>query len=209
MRPAARARLVLLLLLVALGSQGQTGTAETHRHSHEAPDAQDARRGESIYQLGASLRDRTGARAGLDVFRGHPVIISMFYAPCPDACPLLIEEIRQLESGLPAAVRADLRVVLVSLDPERDTPEALDRLARARGVRGERWRLLAGEDDAVREVAAVLGIKFRRLPDGSINHSTVITLLDRAGRIDARIDGLGQSKADLAARLRAMGRTAH
>ena len=204
MRRSTRLPLALLLLLAAAGNGTPARATDSHHHAHEAPEPGEARRGESIYQLAGSLRDQTGARVGLDVFRGHPVLVSMFYASCPDACPLLIEEIRQLESTLPAPVRADLRVLLVSLDPARDTPDALGRLARARGIGSERWRLLTAEDDFVRDIAAVLGVKFRQLPDGTINHSTVIALLDRAGRIDLRLDGLGQPKAALAARLRAI-----
>ena len=200
MRRSASVPLVLLLLLAPVPARA----TDPRPHAHETPEPGETQRGESIYQLAGALRDQTGASARLDVFRGHPVLVSMFYASCPDACPLLIEEIRQLESTLPAPVRADLRILLVSLDPARDTPEALAHLARARGIGSERWRLLTAEDDVIREVAAVLGVKFRRLPDGTINHSTVITLLDRTGRIDLRIDGLGQPNAALAARLRAV-----
>jgi protein SCO1 len=206
MRRSGRAPLVLLLLLAAAGTGTPARATDTHHHAHEALESGETWSGESIYQLAGALRDQTGARVGLDLFRGHPVLVSMFYASCPDACPLLIEEIRQFESTLPAPVRADLRVLLVSLDPARDTPEALGRLARARRIGSARWRLLTAEDDVVREIAAVLGVKFRQLPDGSINHSTVLALLDRAGRIDLRLDGLGQPKATLAARLRAISR---
>jgi protein SCO1/2 len=201
---STRAPLGLLLLLAIAATGPPARATDTPHHAHEAAEPGEARRGESVYQLAGSLRDQTGARVGLDVFRGHPVLVSMFYASCPDACPLLIEEIRQFESTLPVSVRADLRVLLVSLDPARDTPEALHRLARAHGIGSERWRLVTAEDDVVREIAAVLGVKFRQLPDGTINHSTVITLLDRAGRIDLRLDGLGQPKAALAARVRAI-----
>jgi protein SCO1/2 len=128
-----------LLLLLAIAATGPPARAtDTPHHAHEATEPGEARRGESVYQLAGSLRDQTGARVGLDVFRGHPVLVSMFYASCPDACPLLIEEIRQFESTLPVSVRADLRVLLVSLDPARDTPEALHRLARVRAIAGRK-----------------------------------------------------------------------
>ncbi len=57
--------------------------------------------------------------------RGHPVLIAMFNATCPDACPLLIADLQRIEGELPSRIKADLRIVLVSLDPERDTPDAL------------------------------------------------------------------------------------
>jgi len=127
----------------------------------------------------------------------------MLYASCREACPLLLADIKRIEMELPQQVRPNLRVVLVSLDPERDTPEILQALARAHRVDESRWRLVSGSDETVREIAAVLGIKYRRLPDGSFNHSSVITLLDRSGVIQSRVEGIGQPHADLLRRLRA------
>ncbi len=183
-----------LLAVVALPAAGQ------HQH-HAAPAAPP--RSDSIYALSVSLVDQDGKKVGLDLFFGHPVLISMFYTTCRDACPLLIADLKRIERELPAATRADVRIVLVSLDPEHDTPEALRALARARGLDTARWRLLTAPDDTVRDVAAVLGIRYRRLPDGGFNHSSVITALDPAGVIVARVEGLGQPLGALQEGLRA------
>ena len=91
----------------------------------------------------------------------------------------------------------------MSLDPGRDTPDALLALARARHVDESRWRLLRAPEDTVREIAALLGIKYRRLPDGNFNHSSVITLLSPDGVIVARDEGLGQPLGALQEGLRA------
>ena len=77
------------------------------------------------------------------------------------ACPLLIEDIRALEARLPAADREDLRVLLVSLDPAHDTPEAMARVIERRGVDAERWVLARSRAEDVRPIAAVLGISYR------------------------------------------------
>jgi protein SCO1/2 len=164
--------------------------AAAQPHHHAAPAA--APRSDSVYELSASLVDQDGRTVGLDLYRGHPVLISMFYTTCRGACPLLIADLKRIERGLPAPTRADLRVVLISFDPEHDTPEALRALAQAHGLDSSRWRLLRAPDDTVREIAAVLGIRYRRLPDGGFNHSTLITLLAPSGVILARVEGLGQ-----------------
>lgn len=164
--------------------------AAAQGHRHEAMEAAPPR-GDSVYALSASLVDQRGRAVGLDLFRGHPVLISMFYASCPDACPLLIADLQRMERELPPRIKADLRIVLVSLDPERDTPDALQALARARQVDESRWRLLRAPEDTVRDIAALLGVKYRRLPDGSFNHSSVITLLDPDGAIVVRDDAMG------------------
>ena len=186
-------------VLLGISCAGPAAWAQHHEHQ-PAPGAA-APRSESVYEVSASLVDQQGRPASLDLFRGHPVLISMFYASCPDACPLLIADIQRIEMELHPRIRADVRVVLVSLDPEHDTPEVLQALARARGVDESRWRLLRAPDDTVREIAAVLGLKYRRLPDGSFNHSSVITLLDPSGVIAARVEGIGKPHADLLRRL--------
>ena len=183
-----------LIMVMAFPVSGQ------HQH-HAAPAAPP--RSDSVYELSASLVDQHGKKVGLDLFRGHPVLISMFYTTCRDACPLLIADLKRIERDLPSATRATLRVVLVSLDPKHDTPEALQGLARSHGLDTPRWRLLRASDDTVREIAAVLGIRYRQLPDGGFNHSSVITLLDPAGVIVARLEGLGQPTDTLRERLQA------
>jgi len=170
--------------------------AAAEDHQHKSMEAAQPR-GDSIYALSAPLVDQRGRPAGLDVFRGHPVLISMFYATCPDACPLLIADLQRIERELPSRIKADLRILLVSLDPARDTPEALQALARRRQVDESRWRLVRAPEDTVREIAAILGIKYRRLPDGSFNHSSVITLLTLDGVIVARDESIGGPHAAL------------
>jgi protein SCO1/2 len=185
---------VALASLVVIG--GSTVGARAGAAPVSIPD-------DSVYQLTGALTDQAGTAAHLDVYRGHPVLMSMFYASCSDACPLLIAELRRIEASLPAALRADVRVVLVSLDPERDTPAALRRLAESHHLDSARWRLLTGGDETVREVAGVLGVKFRRLSTGMINHSSVIAVLDRHGVVRSRIEGITPGDPKLVARVTA------
>ncbi|MEN3582837.1 MULTISPECIES: SCO family protein [unclassified Streptomyces] len=56
---------------------------------------------------------------------GKPTLIYFGYTHCPDVCPLTLSNIAVAKSKLPEAEREKLRVVFVSTDPERDTPEAL------------------------------------------------------------------------------------
>ena len=140
----------------------------------------------SIYQLASKITDQGGHEQSLDTYQGHPVIISMFYGSCPHVCPMLISAIQMTEKELTPENRANLRVLLVSIDPEKDTPEALQEVADQHRVDAARWKLTRASDKDVRKIAAVLGIKYRKLPDGEFNHSTVLTLLDEDGVIRAR-----------------------
>lgn len=145
----------------------------------------------SLYALDPELTDDRGSLRTLPDFGGNPLIISMFYGTCPYACPMLISNIGRLLKSLEPGARRHTRVLLVSLDPDRDTHEKLAKLKRDHGL-DERWVLARAPADDVRELAAVLGIKYRRLEGGGFNHSTVITVLDQRGRARGRLDGLEQ-----------------
>jgi protein SCO1/2 len=154
----------------------------------------------SVYALQMALTDQDGARIGLDVFRGRPVFVGMFYGRCPSACPLLVSTIKRTLSELDPATAADVRVLLVSFDPEHDTPQALHTTF---GL-DARWKLASAPEDQVRDLAAVLGIQYRRLPDGTFSHTSSVILLDRAGAIDARLDDTSQPVDELVVRAKSI-----
>ena len=155
-------------------------------------------KGESIYQLEMKLTDQDGKTVPLDVFRGHPTVVSMFYATCPAACPLLVRDIKVLEENVPPAVRDNVRVLLVSFDVQRDTPAQLMAMAQKLKVNLPRWKMtVAPSDDAARDLAAVLGFQYRKLEDGEFSHSARISLLDENGVVVAQAEGLGEAKTAL------------
>lgn len=79
-------------------------------------------------------------------------------------------------------------MLLVSFDPARDTPDKLAELVRARR-HDEHWTVASDAD--ARALAAVLGVKYRRLANGDFAHGSTIVALDGEGREIARTDSLG------------------
>lgn len=153
---------------------------------------------ESLYQLDIELTDQAGNSAQLDVYRGQPVLIAMFYARCPHVCPLTIHTLKKTESTLEPQVKQKLRVILVTLDPS-DTPKLLNEVGAKQRVDFDRWKLARTNAASIRKLAAVLGVRFRELPDGEFNHSTLITLLDENGVPVAASSQLSQVDSELAA----------
>ena len=96
--------------------------------------------------------------------------------------------------------RAGLRYLLVTFDPAVDTPERLAAYAREHGLAGDRWTLARGTPDQVRELAAVLGVKYRSTGDGQYSHTQRITLLDRDGVVIEKFDGLDRPLGPIVAR---------
>lgn len=162
----------------------------------------------SIYQLDAALTDENGVSRRMDVHRGHPVLVTMFYGSCPMACPLLIDTLRAIERATPPRERPQLRFLLISIDPERDTVANLRALGESRKLDTSRWTLARTDAASVRKIAAVLGIQYRKLPDGGYNHSSIVTLLDTGGEIQYQSSVLGSADPELLAALKRISEAA-
>lgn len=191
------------LALVAMAGchepSGATTTSAAESVAALAPSA-------PIYPLHVALRDQRDAAIGLDLHRGHPVIVSMFYGSCPAACPLIVAHVKQIEAALPPEVRAKTRVLLVSFDDEHDTPAALRAIAERHRADDARWTFAVGHDDDVRQLANVLGVVYRKEQSGAFSHNSVISVLDGEGRIVARNDEPGADLAPLARAVTAAAR---
>jgi protein SCO1/2 len=150
----------------------------------------ESRSPDSLYQLKIDLTTQAGTHVGFDLQQGHPVLVSMFYGGCPAACPMLITSLQVYESHLDLAARDRLRVLLVSFDPERDSPSKLEDLIRLHRIDTTRWALASAPAADARKLAALLGFQYRRNDDGSYDHSLLITLLDGDGRVLAKTSKL-------------------
>jgi protein SCO1/2 len=187
--------ILAVVALVAMAAcrepSGVTTTTAAEPVTAQGPSA-------PIYPLHLALRDEHDAAVGLDLFRGHPVIVSMFYGSCPAACPLIVAHVKQIEAQLPPEVRAKTRVLLVSFDAEHDTPAALRAIAERHHADEARWTFATGPDDEVRQLANVLGVVYRKEQGGAFSHNSVISVLDAEGRIVAKNDESGADLAPLA-----------
>jgi protein SCO1 len=94
-----------------------------------------------------------------------------------------------IRAKLPAAVRDQTAFLLVSFDVERDTPASLAAYRVHRNIDSS-WSLLHGSADSVRELAAVLGVKYKKEADGAFSHSNLITVLNGEGEIVHQRTGL-------------------
>lgn len=146
---------------------------------------------DSIYQLDAWMTDQSGKATSLAGRRGRVQLVSMFYTSCRYICPLIIDSGLAIEKKLTPAEKARLGITLISMDPKRDDPAALTRVATRRKLDLTRWALLRPQAGDVRAIAGVLGIRYRELADGEFNHSSAMVLLDAQGRELARTEKLG------------------
>jgi protein SCO1/2 len=132
------------------------------------------------------LTDHHGEPFRFSTLRGAPALVFFGFAHCPDVCPAALAKLKLLRAGDEALARA--RVVFISVDGERDTPEALK--AWLAGLSPD-FLGLTGDPEAVREVAARFAAAFfKDQPTGAagdyqVQHSSQIFLVDAAGRLRA------------------------
>lgn len=161
----------------------------------------------SLYLLDSEWTSDVGRRIKLGALRGHPQIVAMFFTHCEYACPILVSELKSIQSKLPTAVLAKVDFLLVSIDAKRDTPTALAAFRETQQLTRERWTLLCGEADDGRELAALLGVNYTQDASGQFAHSNLITLLNAEGEITFQHTGLKQDLTPLIAAIEKAARS--
>ena len=146
---------------------------------------------DSVYQLPVSLTDQHGRRFDWGQRRGKVQLVSMFYTSCQYICPLIVDSGKAVEKQLTPDERGRLGILLISMDPKRDTPAVLRSVASRRKLDPAHWTLASPAAADVRQIAGVLGIRYRALADGEFNHTSALVLLDADGRILARSEQVG------------------
>lgn len=106
--------------------------------------------GESI--PGFELTDQFGHAIQSDDYRGRVVLLTFLYTHCPDVCPIVTGQLRETSEALEAEA-AEMAVVAVSVDPERDTVEAAREYS-DKWRMSERWEYLVGSREELAEVWA-------------------------------------------------------
>jgi protein SCO1/2 len=128
-----------------------------------------------------SLVDQDGAPVTLAELRGRPSLLFFGFTQCPDVCPTTLA---LLSSAQQRATAPDLRIVLVSVDPERDTPQRLGAYVRAFDAS---FTGLTGSLEEIEKFARQLGVAAVRVPrpggDYTIDHSAALLWLDRDARL--------------------------
>lgn len=121
----------------------------------------------------------------LSDLRGKVVLIFFGYTSCPDVCPVSLARIDSCFSGLSPEELQQVRALFITLDPERDT---LDRLQKYTSYFHPNIIGLREDVDTIKSVTDRYGIEYSKTasPESalgySISHSTDILLLDRHGK---------------------------
>lgn len=145
-----------------------------------------------------TLVDHTGATVTEQSYRGRPMLIYFGYTYCPDICPYSLQLLAIALDQLSVEERAQFQPILITVDPERDTVDAMAQYVTSNafpdGLIG-----LTGTLEQVTAAAAAYRVAYRRAGEGDdylMDHSSIVYLMNSEGRfVDIFTDGFDPSMA--------------
>lgn len=143
-----------------------------------------------------NLIDQFGKPVALADLRGKVVVLTFAFAHCQTICPTLVKRIQGAAGEMPA----DVELLIITLDPWRDTPAALPAIAKGWAL-GERQRVLSGPVDVVTGVLDAYQVKRGRdEKTGEVSHPAIVAVIDTDGRLAYTLAGAATDWAGEAVR---------
>lgn len=143
----------------------------------------------SVLGLESVWTNHDGKRVPFPEFKGSVRLFTMVYTGCEYACPLTVEALQRILRAVPSGARKRVKIDLFSFDSEKDTPAALKGYLQKKKLDPKQWTLYHGDADAVRELAAALGVTYKRISDVDFSHTTVLSVIDSNGVIRTQKNG--------------------
>jgi len=132
-----------------------------------------------------SLTAHNGQTKSLTDFQGKVVLIFFGFVYCPDICPTILLDVAKVYNALTPGEQERVQVLLITVDPERDTLELLEKYVT---FFGPTFLGLTGTPDQIAEVARRYGVYFRksniRSPtEYNVDHTASVFALDPRGQL--------------------------
>ncbi len=148
-----------------------------------------------------SLVDQSGREASLDRFRGTPVLMTFAFGHCEEICPAVVHQVAEAQRRL-AGTGTEVAVVVVTLDPWRDTPARLPYIAERWGLTSPTGLVLSGPVDQVSQTLDAWNVARTRDPrTGDVAHPALVYVIDAYGRLAYAANGGTSMYVELVGRL--------
>ena len=137
-----------------------------------------------------TLIERSRETVTLADLRGKVWVGDFFYTTCPGPCPMMTSRLSEIHKA--TRNLDDVRLVSISIDPAKDTPDVLQQYAASFGA-DSKWLFLTGEKAAIYQLA-IDGFKLSVTEQGGterepITHSTKLVLVDKNSTVRGFYEG--------------------
>ena len=145
----------------------------------------------SIYNLPATWTTQDNKDIELKDLQGNVLVMVMIYTSCTAACPRLVADMRNIEKQMPQKDLGKVKFIMVSIDPETDTPQRLKDFSVENQMVKDHWMFLRGTPEDTREFATVLAVSYKQISPIDFSHSNIISVFDKEGVMVHQQEGLG------------------
>jgi cytochrome oxidase Cu insertion factor (SCO1/SenC/PrrC family) len=137
-----------------------------------------------------SLINQDGIELSMEQLKGSPVILTVIYTTCPDACPLVLYNRDKIQKTLEPAIGEGATFLGVSADPVNDTPEVLKEYITKLGLNPVKLHFLTGSTEAIRKVLNDYRIRIRvDAEKGTVlGHSVMAYAIDADGIVQKAVE---------------------
>jgi protein SCO1/2 len=133
-----------------------------------------------------ALTTQDGDALRMTDLKGKVLLVSFVFTTCSGSCPATTHRMGRVQEALRKRGLLEggrVRLLSVTLDPARDTPEVLRRYAKLYDADLKSWSFLTGPRDRVEKVIAAWGMRARPTPGGQLDHPSRVFLVDAMGRV--------------------------
>jgi protein SCO1/2 len=151
-----------------------------------APAAPSRAASQDVWQLPGMWTDDQGHRMTMAALAGRPALLTLAYGSCRRICSTSLRLLQQAQQDADAR-RIDLSVIVVSLDPQADTPASWREYRTEHRLQRANWHFLGGTPALTRRVADLLEMNYW-VYDDHVLHDLRIAAVDASGHVVARLD---------------------
>jgi protein SCO1/2 len=152
----------------------------------EAPAAEPSRLAVIQDAPDFTLTTQAGGTLKMSDLKGKVCLVSFVFTTCNGTCPATTHRMGQVQEALKhreVGKDGSVRLLSITLDPARDTPEVLRKYMDLYDLDPASWTFLTGDRERVNKVIAAWGMWVKPAANGQLDHPSRVFLVDKKGRI--------------------------
>lgn len=157
---------------------------------------------DSIYNVSSKWEQQDGRQIYFSDLKGKVLVTAMIFTSCKTACPQLTAEMKKISQQVGRVNSDDIQYVLISIDPEHDTPDVMTSYLAQSGFGGSEWIFIRSSEADTRELANIMAVKYKEITPVEFSHSNIISVYSKNGLLAFQKEGLNVDNTAIVAEIK-------